>query len=161
MLCSKTSEQKDHLSVQKSTNWSPGQLNKPGGHTPFGGRKIFNYRYVEKNYIKSNGLFPPKTWAGLVEKEDIRYTNNGAESFHKHFNSMFSSNQRPHILKFLEVMAEIDSLRILKLQSCKTLQKNAFSDFKQEHQDLEEGKMTIELFLKIVTKKHVLPLSYM
>ena len=58
-------------------------------------------------------------------------------------------------------MAEIDSLRILKLQSCKTLQKNAFSDFKQEHQDLVEGKMTIELFLKIVTKKHILPLSYM
>ena len=74
---------------------------------------------------------------------------------------MFSSNQRPHILKFLEVMAEIDSLSILKLQSYKTLQKNAFSDFKQEHQDLVEGKMTIELFLKIVTKKHVLPLSYM
>ena len=121
-------------------------------------KKFFNY--IEKNYIRSDGLFPPKSWAGLIDKEDIRYTNNGAESFHKHFNSMFNSNQRPHILKFLEVMREVDSLSKLKLQSSKTLKLNAFSTFKKEHSNLITGNISIQSFLQTVTKTHVLPLEY-
>ena len=121
-------------------------------------KKFFNY--IEKNYIRSDGLFPPKSWAGLIDKEDIRYTNNGAESFHKHFNSMFNSNQRPHILRFLEVMREVELLSELKLQSSKTLKLNAFSTFKKEHSNLITGNISIQSFLQTVTKTHVLPLEY-
>ena len=47
-------------------------------------RKKFNQylKYLEKYYVgstKSN--FPPRTWAGLIDKADIRYSNNGLESF--------------------------------------------------------------------------------
>ena len=73
---------------------------------------------------------------------------------------MLNSNQRPHILKFLEVFEEVNSLSKLKMQLHIELFKlNAFSTFKKEHSDLITGNISIDLFLQTVTKAHVLPLK--
>ena len=127
-------------------------------------RKKFNQylKYLEKYYVGSNrSNFPPRTWAGLIDKADIRYSNNGLESFHSHFKNVFmGKNKSPNIFELLHALDHFNTLNIVKLQSEKSLPPCHFSSFKDEHNRLLNKEISISQFLKIVSKNHVLPLTY-
>ena len=58
--------------------------------------------YLRAYYIKNDSPFPPSSWAGLKFKT----TNNGAESFHRHFGDLFGYlHSKPDIWEFLRTMA--------------------------------------------------------
>ena len=108
---------------------------------------------------KSN--FPPRTWAGLIDKADIRYSNNGLESIHSHFKNVFmGKNKSPNIFELLHALDHFNTLNIVKLQSEKSLPPCHFSSFKDEHNKLLNKEISISQFLKTVSKNHVLPLTY-
>lgn len=123
-------------------------------------KKILNY--IEKYYVGGHqATFPPKLWAGLIEKDEIRYTNNGLESFHSHFKQVFlGKNKCPNVFEFIHALEHFNSLNIVKLQSHKDLPVCVFSAFKAEHKQLLEGQIPIAEFLKKLSKNHKLPSSY-
>ena len=113
------------------------------------------------HHLRRLFLCPPKYWAGLVNKDSIRYSNNGAESFHSHFKHAFTGkNKKPNIFEFLVALGHFNIHNKVKLQSFKTLPPNKFSNFKDDHDKLLSGDMSIALFLKTLCKKYELPLNY-
>ena len=57
-------------------------------------------QYLKTWYMMPNSTFPPHVWAG-VGHENIKYTTNGCENYHRHFKDWFSS-PRPDIYTFLD-----------------------------------------------------------
>ena len=58
--------------------------------------------YLRSYYIKDDSPFSPSYWAGLKFKT----TNNGAESFHRHFGDLFGYlHTKPDIWELLRTMA--------------------------------------------------------
>ena len=103
-------------------------------------------KYLEKYYVGPRPKFPPKYWAGLVNKDSIRYSNNGAESFHSHFKHAFTGkNKKPNIFEFLVALGHFNIHNKVKLQSFKTLPPNQFSNLKDDHDKLLSGDMSIAL----------------
>ena len=64
--------------------------------------------YVLENYIAVDSKFPPIFWA---KPPDLLfpYTNNGAESYHRHLNAEFYV-KHPNIYVFVDVLKKIQQL---------------------------------------------------
>ena len=119
--------------------------------------------YFEKYYVGENSVFPPKIWAGLMGKNEIRYTNNGSEAFHSALGRRFCGiTNQPNVFSVLEVLSDFQTINILKLQSDKALKKNQFDDLSNELYNLLSGNISIQVFLKIVSRKYrqKLPIVY-
>lgn len=59
-------------------------------------------KYLEKNYMKVNSIYPPSMWAGIYSTT-IPTTTNGCESFHSAFGRLFGEGTtHPNIFCFLE-----------------------------------------------------------
>ena len=72
--------------------------------------------YLRKYYILKDSAFPPTSWAGLAFKT----SNNGAESFHRHFGDLFGYlHSKPVIWQFLRTMAIYNELKDTKINSVK------------------------------------------
>ena len=118
-------------------------------------------KYLEKYYVGENPKFPPKYWAGLIDKDTIRYSNNGAESFHSHFKHVFTGkNKKPNVFEFLNALDQFNVQNAIKMKSRKDLPPNEFSQYKDEHDQLLAGTMSIAVFLKTICRRAELPLSY-
>ena len=86
--------------------------------------------YFEKYYVGENSVFPPKIWAGLMGKNEIRYTNNGSEAFHSALGRRFCGiTNQPNVFSVLEVLCDFQTINILKLQSDKALKKTSLMTF--------------------------------
>lgn len=70
--------------------------------------------YILENYITLDSNFPPKLWA--CEPTNNPKTSNGAESFHKHYNSQFYA-AHPHIHQVIDIIIAIQSETDLKINS--------------------------------------------
>ena len=119
--------------------------------------------YFEKYYVGENSVFPPKIWAGLMGKNEIRYTNNGSEAFHSALGRRFCGiTNQPNVFSVLEVLCDFQTINILKLQSDKALKKNQFDDLSHELYNLLSGNISIQVFLKSVSRKYrqKLPILY-
>ena len=74
--------------------------------------------YLRQNYINEDSPFPPSSWAGLTFKT----TNNGAESFHRHFGDLFGYlHTKPNIWEFLRTIRLYNELKDTKIVSKKTV----------------------------------------
>jgi len=62
--------------------------------------------YVLNNYIIENAKFPPSLWA--KEPTDEPRTTNGAESFHRNYNSQFY-HPHPNIYQVINILKEIQT----------------------------------------------------
>ena len=68
--------------------------------------------------INEDSPFPPSSWAGLTFKT----TNNGAESFHRHFGDLFGYlHTKPNIWEFLRTIRLYNELKDTKIVSKKTV----------------------------------------
>ena len=93
------------------------RLAKPDKATPFAD-------YLRKSYIIDDSPFPSSTWAGLTGKR----TNNGAESFNRHFGDLFGYlHTKPNIWQFCRTMKLYNIIKDTKMVSSKTLKE--ISDF--------------------------------
>ena len=72
-------------------------------------------KYPMETYIDGSATFHPKVWAGLLSSDD-KTTNNGPESFHRHFADLFSS-AHPNIFSFLDALAHYHTLGVIKARS--------------------------------------------
>jgi len=70
--------------------------------------------YILENYITSDSNFPPTLWA--CEPTNNPKTTNGAESYHKQYNSQFYT-AHPHIHQVIDVIIGIQSDTDLKINS--------------------------------------------
>ena len=96
-------------------------------------------------------------------KNDIRYTNNGSEAFHSALGRRFCGiTTQPNVFSVLEVLSDFQTINILKLQSDKALKKNQFDDLSHELYNLLSGNISIQVFLKSVSRKYrqKLPILY-
>ncbi|XP_025423465.1 uncharacterized protein LOC112692866 [Sipha flava] len=65
------------------------------------------FDYILENYIASDSNFPPTLWA--CKPTNNPKTTNGAESYHKQYNSQFYTTH-PHIHQVIDVIIEIQIL---------------------------------------------------
>jgi len=70
--------------------------------------------YNLENYITSDRNFPPTLWA--CESINNPKTTNGAENYHKHYNSQFYT-AHPHIHRVIDIIIGIQSETDLKIYS--------------------------------------------
>ena len=70
--------------------------------------------YVVDNYIDSNAIFQPESWAEVPG--DARRTNNGCESFHAHYNKSFYESH-PNIFKVIEVLTALQCKSYITMRS--------------------------------------------
>ena len=94
--------------------------------------------YLRKNYIEHQSQFPPSSWAGLTFKT----TNNGAESFHRHFGDLFGYlRTKPNIWEFLRTLSVYNQLKDTKIISSKATKE--IKDFWTIHvKDFESKKIS-------------------
>ena len=92
--------------------------------------------YLRKYYIQKDSAFPPTSWAGLTFKT----SNNGAESFHRHFGDLFGYlHSKPDIWEFLRTMCIYNELKDTKLNSIKEIKPDndfwsvPIEKFRQKH----------------------------
>ena len=110
--------------------------------------------------MQHTSTFPPELWASLIEKTDIRYTNNGLESFHSHLKNGFQGkNKCPNIFEVIKVLSNFHK-NLIKLNSNKKLPVCEFDAHFHDHDQLIQGKINISEFLKKITKKYILPDTY-
>ena len=69
--------------------------------------------YVLNTYI-TDTRFPPTVWA--EEPSEIKRTNNGAESFHVHFNEQFYIHHAT-IFIFIDVLTKIQATTYIKIRA--------------------------------------------
>jgi hypothetical protein len=69
--------------------------------------------YVLNTYI-TDTHFPPTVWA--EEPSETKRTNNGAESFHAHFNEQFYIHH-PTIFIFIDVLTKIEATTYIKIRA--------------------------------------------
>ena len=109
--------------------------------------------YLDENYLKDDSHFPPNMWASLLT-QDFVSTNNGAEAFHRHFGDLFGYlKSNPDIFYFLYIMKEYQSLKKIKLNSSKPIKTSPLNEFKNDHNQLQLGLISIHIFLNKISKK--------
>ena len=74
--------------------------------------------YVFHGYILNASTFPPSMWAEIPD-EAAKRTNNGAESFHAHFNAQFYSKHL-NIFIFVDVLKQIQTATYIQIRSLNT-----------------------------------------
>jgi len=70
--------------------------------------------YVLENYIADDAPYQPELWA--AEPSLHPRSNNGAESFHSHYNSLFY-HPKPHIYEVTAVIQDLQIETELKINS--------------------------------------------
>jgi len=70
--------------------------------------------YLLETYVDNGASFPPHLWA-KEPSENNKRTTNGAEAYHRSFNSMFYHSS-PNIFVFLEILTGIQVTVYIKLR---------------------------------------------
>ena len=110
--------------------------------------------YLLETYVQPASTFPPSMWAGLATC-GLKTTNNGCESFHRHFGDLFRS-PNPNIFDFLEHLKEIHTYNSIKLRSTNSRHKKG-NNHAELHQQLRAKELTMGDFLAAVSKNMLPP----
>ena len=70
--------------------------------------------YLLETYVDNGASFPPHLWA-KEPSENNKRTTNGAEAYHRSFNSMFYHSS-PNVFVFLEILTGIQVTVYIKLR---------------------------------------------
>ncbi len=75
-------------------------------------------KYLVYFYTGTKAVFSPSMWSG----QEGRTTNNGAESFHRHFGDLFGYlRSKPSIWHFLRNLKRYNTFKDVKIRSTKAI----------------------------------------
>jgi hypothetical protein len=107
-----------------------------------------------ENYVTVDSKFPPEMWA--CEPSEDKWTNNGTESFHAHFNEQFYS-AHPTIFIFIDVLQKVQAATYIKMRSMdnqapiRRIEKDKICFLMEQYGKFQANEISRYDFIKILT----------